>query len=66
MKDRVGQVWQLTMVNGDPIVLILETNPVTRMHRCLVLDSFEREWPAGRVLTLSNWDDTNYGWERLS
>ncbi len=64
MKDRIGQVWQLTLVEGEPIVLILATNPVTRMHRCLVLDS--SRWEPGRVVTLGNWDDANYGWERLS
>lgn len=64
MKDRVGQVWQLTLVEGEPIVLILATNPINRMHRVLVLDS--DRWVPGEVRTLGNWDDANFGWERLS
>ena len=67
MKDRVGQVWQLTLVEGEPIVLILATNAVDRMHRVLVLDS--SRWEAGQIRTLGtlgNWDDANLGWERLA
>jgi len=53
MKDRVGQVWQLTLVRGEPIVLILATNPINHVHRVLVLDS--DRWVPGEVRTLGNW-----------
>ena len=77
MWDKTGELWHMRYMNGEPVLLILNSKPTSTAyytHRCLIVDSgvISGPWSTGNVRTIAGWGNVplgfsnEWGWNRIA